>query len=88
MQIEISQEQFERLAARALAAGFASVPALLEALAAEPACDPRGSLSPEQLQASVTRLREADAAVSRGEGSEVRAALHSIASKFGLDLPA
>lgn len=47
---QISDEQYERLTERALAAGYANVPALLEALSSEPIDDLHGSLTNDELR--------------------------------------
>jgi len=84
MQIEIPDDQYEALAERARAAGFADVPALIRALAAEPIDDPRGELSEGELAESLRMIRESEADVAAGRVQPLRDALQQIADKHGL----
>ena len=85
--IQIPDDQFQLLTARAQAAGYADVPALISALAGEPFEDPRGPLSEEELQRSVAELEAADAEIDAGKGIEADEAFRRIADKHGFTLP-
>lgn len=85
--IQIPDDQYQELTARAQAAGFADVPALISALAGEPFEDPRGPLTTEQLKQSAMELEAADAEIDAGKGIEVDEAFGRIADKHGFNLP-
>lgn len=84
MEIVIPDEQYEKLAERAVAVGYTDVPSLIEALACEPIADPRGVLDEEALQQSVSKLEAADASIEAGLGVDAEEALHRVAAKHGL----
>lgn len=86
MEIVIPDEQYEKLTERAVAAGYADVPSLIEALAIEPIDDPRGVLNEEALQQSVTELEAAEASIEAGLGIDAEEALHRVAERHGLIL--
>ncbi|MEN1680596.1 MAG: hypothetical protein AAGJ46_13490 [Planctomycetota bacterium] len=86
MELSIPDDQYQRLSDRAQAAGYASVPALIEALSSTPTEDPRGPLTATQLDESLAELEAADAQIDAGEDVEAEAAFQQIASKHGLKL--
>jgi hypothetical protein len=86
MHIDIPNEQYQALAERARAAGYADVPGLIKALATEPIDDPRGDLSAEELAESVGVLRESEADIAAGRVRPLRDALTQIAEKHGLSI--
>lgn len=86
MYIDIPNEQYQALADRARAAGYADVPGLIKALAAEPIDDPRGDLSPEELAESVRGLRESEADIAAGRVRPLRDAFIQMAEKHGLSI--
>ena len=85
--IQISDDQFEKLAAVAQAAGYDDVPALISAIAGEPIEDPRGPLSEEELAASLEMIRQSEADIAAGRTRDMREALLEIGKKHGFDLP-
>ncbi|WP_148075035.1 hypothetical protein [Bythopirellula goksoeyrii] len=87
MQIDISQDDYDRLAKHADAAGYADVPAFISALASEPIEDPRGILSDEDLRVSISECEKAHADIQAGGGRDFREAILEIGRKFGFELP-
>jgi len=87
MQIDIPQDQFDKLSERAVAAGFGSVPAFLQALANSPVVDPRGTeLSEQQLRESVAMIERGNSQIDVGEGVDLDDALRKIAEKHGFQV--
>lgn len=86
MEISIPDDQYEKLNERAVAAGYADVPTLIEALAIEPIDDPRGPLSKQALRESVAELEIADASIDAGHGIEAEEVFRRIAAKHGQPL--
>jgi hypothetical protein len=86
MQIDIPGDQYEKLTAKAQAAGYDGVPAFIKALADEPTDDPRGPLSAEELSASLDKLRESEADIAAGRTEDMRLALRQIAEEHGLKI--
>lgn len=84
--IQLPDEQFQRLASLAQAAGYGDVDGLLASLAAEPIEDPRGLLTEEQLRESVARMEQGEADIEAGKGREMKDALNEIADKYGLKI--
>lgn len=85
MQIEISNDEYEKLSAKAIAAGYADVTAFVKALAIEPTEDPRGTLSDNELAASLEMLRESEQDIAAGRTQDMHEALREIADKHGID---
>jgi hypothetical protein len=83
MEIIIPDDKFKKLTARARAEGYPDATALIESLAEEPAWDPRGALSNEQLNESVAELRASDVSINAGRGIEADEALRQIAAGHG-----
>ncbi len=88
MQIQIPDEQYDKLTLRATAAGYEDVAALIAAMAEESTVDPRGTLSQSELRESVAKLKQADASIDAGKGIEAEEALRRIALKHGLQIDA
>lgn len=86
MEISIPDDQYEKLNERAVAAGYADVPTLIEALAIEPIEDPRGPLGEEALRQNAVELDAADASIDEGHGVDAEDALCRITEKHGLSL--
>ncbi len=86
MQIDIPQEQYDKLTDLANAAGYADVVAFMVALAAESAQDPRGPLGEQELRESVARLKQADASIDAGEGIEAEEAFRRVAEKYAMQI--
>lgn len=86
MDISIPDDQYEKLAERAVAAGYADLSSFFEALAGEPLDDPRGPLSEQALRQSVAELDAADASIDAGKGVDAEQALMQIAEKHDLKI--
>lgn len=84
MEISIPDDQYEKLNERAVAAGYADVPTLIEALAIEPIDDPRGPLSEEALRQNAAELDASDASIDAGHGIDAEDGLGQISEKHGL----
>ena len=84
MQIDIPNDDYQRLALNASAAGYPDVAAYVVALSGTPPLDPRGDLSHDELAASVAQLRESFADEAAGRTHDLRDALQSIAERHGL----
>ena len=84
--IQIPDDQFEKLAAAAQAAGYDDVPALISAIAGEPIEDPRGELSEEELRESMEMIRRGEEDIGAGRTQPLREALEEIAQKSGLKI--
>lgn len=86
MEINIPDDQYERLNERAVAAGYADVPTLIAALAVEPINDPRGPLGEQALRQSVAELEAADASIDAGHGIDAEEVFRRIAAERGRPL--
>jgi predicted transcriptional regulator len=84
--IQIPDDQFEKLTVIAQAAGYDDVPAFVKALADEPIEDPRGTLSEEERAASLEMIRESEADIAAGRTQDMREGLRQIAEKRGLTI--
>jgi len=84
--IQVSDDQFRRLSAAALAAGFQDVSAFVAYFADESVEDPRGSLSEAQLRQNVAAMERGEAELDAGGGQDMKNAISEIADKYGLDV--
>jgi len=82
--IQLPDDQYDRLTIVALAAGFADVTAFVQSLAEQPFEDPRDPLSEEELAASLEMIRESEADIATGRTQDMREGLQQIAEKYGL----
>jgi hypothetical protein len=87
MQINIPQDQYDKLTQLAIAAGHEDVPAFIASLAAEPAADPRGTMNDTELRASAAACKRGIAEVNAGRGSDFRDAMLEIGRERGFSLP-
>jgi len=83
---QIPDEQFQKLAIVAHAAGYVDVPALIASLAEEAVDDPRGTLSPEQLQQSLAQCDRSMAEFNAGRGHDAEEAFLKLGRDRGYDL--
>ncbi|MGL4513065.1 MAG: hypothetical protein ACRCT8_08220 [Lacipirellulaceae bacterium] len=84
MHIEIPNDDYERLATGAAAAGYADVTAYVIALADAAPVDPREPLSDDELADSVARLQASFADVEAGRTQDFREAMRDIAARHGI----
>ncbi len=84
MQIDIPNDDYQRLASNAAAAGFANLAAYVIALADAAPVDPRGTLSADELAASVADLKISFADEAAGRTHDFRDALREIARRAGV----
>ncbi|WP_145245206.1 hypothetical protein [Aeoliella mucimassa] len=82
----MSDDQFESLTGLAKAAGHIDLQHFLQALANEPARDPRGPLSEQELAESLSMLQASEADIAAGRTQDMRQAIHEIAEEYGLDI--
>jgi hypothetical protein len=87
MQINIPQEQYDKLAELANAAGHVDVSAFIAALAAEATADPRGPMSDEELRMSAAECERGIAEIEAGGGRDFREAMIEIGRERGFSLP-
>ena len=85
--IQIPDDQYQYLAQRAQAEGFADVDAFVSALVGEPFVDPRGELTEAQLRQSVEELNAADASIDAGGGRDAKEAFLELGREFGFEAP-
>ena len=83
---QIPDEQFQKLTIVAHAAGYEDVPALITSLAEEAVDDPRGTLSPEQLQQSLAQCDRSMAEFDAGRGRDAEEAFLEFGRDRGYDL--
>jgi hypothetical protein len=88
MEIRIPNDQYEKLALRAVAECYSDVPTFIEALADESIEDPRGPLSTEAIRQSVAELEAADTSIDAGQGTDAKEALQQIARSMALEIGA
>lgn len=86
MDIPISEDQYQKLNQRAIAAGYDDAIAFIHALAEEPAEDPRGTLTDEELRESIAALEQGREDVAAGRSRDLREALQDIADNHGLKI--
>lgn len=84
--IQLPDDQYEKLSVAAQAAGFADVTAFVRALIAEPIEDPRGPLSEAELAASLNQCDRSMAEFDAGGGRDAEEAFVEMARKRGIDL--
>ena len=84
--IQFSDDQFQRLYAIAMAAGYQDVSAFIASFADEPIEDPRGSLSEEQLRKNVAAMERGEQEIDGGGGHEMRDAIIEISVKHDLNI--
>ena len=84
--IQLSDDQFERLSAIATAAGYQDVPAFIASFANDPIADPRGDVSEAQLRENVTAMQRGEADIDAGTGQDIKEAIVKIANKYKLNI--
>lgn len=84
--IQIPDEQYEKLTIVAQAAGYDDVPALIKAIAEEPTDDPRGPLSEEELRESVAMIERGNTEIENGGGMDAEAVFRKVADKHGFTI--
>ena len=82
-EIQLSEDQYDKLMQHAVAAGYADVSAFLGALAHEPHIDPRGELSDQELRESAAECDGALEELKSNGGRDLREGLLEIGSKRG-----
>ena len=85
--IQLPDDQYQYLAKRALAEGYADVDAFISAMVGEPFEDPRGKLSEDELRKSVAELEAADASIDAGGGHDAKEAFLKLGREFGFEMP-
>ena len=85
--IQLPDDQYQYLAKRAHAEGYANVDAFISALVGEPFEDPRGNLTEEELRQSVAELEAADASIDAGGGHDAQDAFIKLGREFGFEIP-
>ncbi len=84
--IHLPDDQYESLTGLAKAAGHVDLQAFLQALASEPAKDPCGPLSEQELADSLNMLQASEADIAAGRTQDMRQALREIAEEHGLEV--
>lgn len=84
--IQIPDEQFQRLFTLAQAAGYRDVDAFIASFMDEPVDDPRATISEEQLRANVAAMEYGEADIKAGRGVDMKDAIQEIAKKHGLNI--
>ncbi len=84
--IQLSDDQFQRLSALAHAAGYQDVPAFIASFADEPTADPRGDVANSQLQKNVAAMERGETEIDSGGGQDMKEALVEIAGKYNLKI--
>ena len=84
--IQLPDDQFQKLSVVAQAAGYADVPAFIASLAGEPIEDPRGTLSDAQLRENVAAMECGEAEIEAGGGQDMKDAIVEIAGKYDLNI--
>ena len=84
--IQLPDDQYDKLAAVAQAAGYEDVAAFVSALAGDAVEDPRGTLNEDELAASLAMIRDSEADIAAGRTQDMREALKQIAEKHGLSI--
>lgn len=86
MKIEIADDLYDKLTHKAAEAGYVDVTAYVSAVADGSVHEPRGPLAEADLQASVDRLKQADAAIDAGKGIDADEAMRRIAAKHAFSV--
>jgi hypothetical protein len=84
--VQIPDDYYEKLTAKALAVGYKDLTDYMIALAGMPFEDPRGSVGEELLRNSLSQLELGDSDIDVGKGMDVEKAFRHIADKHGLIL--
>lgn len=84
--IQIPDDQYEKLAIVAQAAGYEDVPAFIQALSGDSSEDPRGDLSEKELSESLEMIRQSEEDMAAGRTQDMREGLQEIADKHGLTI--
>ena len=84
--IQLPEDQFQKLSAVAQAAGYQDVSAFIASFADEPVKDPRGSVADTQLRENVAAMERGEAEIDAGGGQDMKEALVEIADKYDLNI--
>ncbi len=84
--IQLPDDQYQKLTVVAQAAGYEDVPAFIRALADEPTEDPRGPLTEKELRESVAMIERGNAEIAAGGGMDAEEAFGKIAKKHGFSI--
>jgi len=84
--IQLPDDQFQRLSLLAQAAGYQDVSAFIASFADDPIEDPRGTLAETQLQKNIAAMECGDAEIDAGDGHDMKKAIVEIAGKYGLNI--
>lgn len=84
--IQLPDEQFQRLSVLAHAAGYQDVSAFIASIADESIDDPRRTLSEEKLRENVLVMERGEKEIDAGGGHDMKAAIIEIAGKCDLDI--
>jgi len=84
--IQLPDDQYQKLTVVAQAAGYEDVPAFISALADEPTEDPLGPLTKKELRKSVAMIERGNAEIAAGGGVDAEEAFDKIAKKHGFSI--
>ena len=84
--IQLPDDQFQRLSLLAQAAGYQDVSAFIASFADDPIEDPRGTLTDTQLQENVAAMECGDAEIDADGGHDMKKAIVEIADKYDLNI--
>jgi len=84
--IQLPDDQYQKLTVVAQAAGYEDVPAFISALANEPTEDPRRPLSEKELRESVAMIERGNVEIAAGGGMDAEEAFGKIAKKHGFSI--
>jgi hypothetical protein len=87
MEIELSDDKYQKLTVVAQAAGYDDALTFVEALAEEATEDPRGRLSEAELRTSAAECDAIAERMKAGQEHDARKALTKLGEKFGLKTP-
>ena len=84
--IQVPDDQYQRLSALAQAAGYQDVSAFIASCADVPVEDPRGTLVDEQLRVNVGKIQRGEEEIEACGGQNMKDAIVEIAGKHGLNI--
>ena len=87
MEIILPNDKVEKLTEVAIAAGYASASALIDAIAEEPTEDPRGPMSEAELRESAADCVRINQQMKAGDGRDASEALGELGKKLGFKTP-
>ncbi len=84
--IQLPDDQYQRLTLVAQTAGYEDVPAFIRALADEPTEDPRGPLTEKELRESIAMIERGNDEIAAGGGMDAEEVFDKIAEKHGFSI--